>query len=259
MPHTIVLIHGAWVTADSWKPFRQPFEAAGHVVRTPTWPLLEGRTAAEIVAGPSPGFGALGIGEIVAHLARVVRRLDPPPILIGHSFGGLLTQLLLDQGLGRAGIAFNPVPIAGIVPGPTAIGAILPIVLRPFGWSRPYAFTRDRWARRFANAAPRALADAAYDSYVIPAPGRIFHQAALGLATRIDPRRRRAPLLITGSDRDRLVTSYLSRAAWHIQRRAPGRTDYLDLPGRSHLLLAEPGWEEVAQTALRWIGELHHD
>jgi len=259
VPRTIVLIHGAWVTAASWKGFRRPFEAAGHAVHTPTWPLLEGRSAAEIAASPPPGFGSLRIEQIAAHLARQIGALAESPILIGHSFGGLLTQLLLDRGIGRAGIAFNPVPIAGIVPGPTSLGAIGPIVLRPNGWKRPYAFSRERWARRFANAAPRALADAAYESYVIPAPGRIFYQAALGLGTRIDPRRRRAPLLITGSDRDRLVTPYLSRAAWRIQGRSPARTDYLDLPGRSHLLLAEPGWEQIARRALEWIEGLDDD
>jgi len=255
----VVLIHGAWVTTASWDAFRQPFEQAGHVVHIPTWPLLEGRTAREVNRAPPAGFGSLGIGTIVAHLARSIRALSRPVVLVGHSFGGLLTQLLLDRGVGRGGIAFNPVPIGGIVPGPVSIAAILPIVLRPNGWNRPYAFSRARRVRRFANAAPRPLADAAYDEYVIPAPGRIFHQAALGLGTRIDPRRRRVPLLITGSDRDRLVTPYLSRAAWRIQSRSPARTDYWDLPGKSHLLLAEPGWQEVADTALDWIARIDHE
>lgn len=163
--------------------------------------------------------------------------------------------MLLDRGVGRAGVAINPVPIGGIVPRPTSIGAILPIVGRPGGWNHPYAFTRDRWARRFANGAPRAMADAAYDSFVIPAPGRIFYQAASWIGTRIDPRRRTAPLLITGSDRDRLVTPCLSRAAYRIQRRSPVPTAYLDLPGRLHFLIAEPGWEEVPDAALRWIAD----
>ena len=259
MRRPIALVHGAWVTAASWDAFRRPFEAAGHAVHTPTWPLLEGLAADQIVARPPAGFGSLGIEMIAGHLARSIGALVPSPVLIGHSFGGLLVQMLLDRGLGCAGIAFNPVPIGGIVPGPTAIAAIAPIVLRPRGWARPYTFTRDRWARRFANAAPRSLADAAYDSYVIPAPGRIFYQAALGLGTWIDAARRSAPLLITGSDRDRLVTPYLSRAAWRLQRRSPAQTDYLDLPGRSHFLLAEPGWEQIAARALKWVEEAVHD
>ena len=249
----IVLVHGAWVTTASWDDFRRPFEAAGHVVHTPTWPLLDGKTAAEINAAPPPGFGSLTVGKIADHLQP---QIPQGAILIGHSFGGLLTQMLLDSGAGSAGIAINPVPIGGIVPGPTSVGAILPIVTRWNGWNRPYAFTRDRWFRRFANAAPRAQSDAAYDSFVIPAPGRIFYQAATGIGTRIDPARRTQPLLITGSSKDRLVTPYISRSAYNIQRRSPARTDYRDLGPRSHFLLSEPGWEAVAQTCLDWIATL---
>ncbi len=252
----IVLIHGAWVTTASWDDLRRRLEAAGHVVHTPTWPLLAGRTPAEINRDPPPGFGALTVGRIADHLQAEIAKLAAPPVLLGHSFGGLLTQMLLDRGVGRAGLAINPVPIGGIVPGPTSIGAILPIVGRLNGWNRPYRFTRDRWARRFANGAPRAQADAAYDNFVIPAPGRIFYQAASWVGTMVSPARRTAPLLITGSDGDRLVTPYLSRAAYRIQRRSAARTDYLHLGGRSHFLLNEPGWEEVADAALQWIARL---
>lgn len=249
----IALIHGAWVTTASWDDFRRPFEDAGHVVHIPTWPLLAGRSAAEINRTPPAGFGSLTVGKIADHLET---QIPAGAILLGHSFGGLLTQMLLDRGVGSAGIAINPVPIGGIVPGPVSIGAIVPIVTRWNGWNRPYAFTRDRWYRRFANAAPRAQSDAAYDSFVIPAPGRIFYQAASGIGTRIDPLRRTVPLLITGSDRDRLVTPYISRAAYHIQRRSSAPTEYLDFLGHSHFLLSEPGWEEVAAACLAWIAAL---
>ncbi len=249
----IALIHGAWVTIASWDAFRRPFEEAGHVGHLPTWPGLAGRSAAEINAAPPPGFGGLTVGRIADHLQQ---QIPPGAILLGHSFGGLLTQMLLDRGVGRAGLAINPVPIGGIVPGPVPIGAILPIVLRPGGWNRPYAFTRDRWFRRFANGAPRAQSDDAWHSFVIPAPGRIFYQAATGIGTRIDPRRRTQPLLITGSSLDRLVTPHLSRAAFAIQRRSAARTDYLDLGARSHFLLNEPGWEDVAKACLDWIATL---
>lgn len=249
----IVLIHGAWVTTASWDDFRRPFEAAGHVVHMPTWPFLAGIDPAAFNASPPRGFGSLTVGAIADHLQA---QIPQGAVLLGHSFGGLLTQMLLDRGAGRAGIAVNPVPIGGVIPGPTSVGAIIPIVTRWNGWNRPYAFTKDRWFRRFANGAPRAQSDAAYDSFVIPAPGRIFYQAATGIGTRIDPARRTQPLLITGSAGDRLVTPYISRAAYRIQRRSPARTDYLDLGNRSHFLLNEPGWEEVAQACLDWIATL---
>jgi pimeloyl-ACP methyl ester carboxylesterase len=193
---------------------------------------------------------------VVDHLQRFIETLPEQPLLLGHSFGGLYTQMLLDRGVGRAGVALNPVPIGGIVPGPTSLGAVLPVFLRANGWNRPYAFTPKVWADRFANGAPASQQQAAFDSYVIPAPGRIFYQAASWLGTGIDPRRRTAPLLITAGDRDRLVTPYISRAAYGIQRRSPARTDYLMFPGRSHLLCAEPGWEEVANATLAWFADL---
>ncbi|MCW3838234.1 alpha/beta hydrolase [Sphingomonas canadensis] len=255
MPRTIVLVHGAWVTPASWQPFRQRIEAAGHVVHTPSWPLIEGLDARTINAAVPAGFGALALGEIVDHLAAFIAALPEQPVLIGHSVGGLLIQLLLDRGLGSAGVALNPVPIGGIVPGPAALRAIAPIVLRREGWRRPYAFGRRRFGALYATGAPEALVDAAYAGYVIPAPGRIFHQVAAWQGNRIDPARRRQPLLITGSDRDRLVSPYLSRAAYRIQRRSPAPTDFVLLPGRSHLLIAEPGWEAVADLALAWIDE----
>jgi pimeloyl-ACP methyl ester carboxylesterase len=250
---TIVLIHGAWVTPASWTTFRAPFEAAGYRVHTPAWPYLDGRSAAELNAGPPEGFGAMGVDRIADHLEAFVRALPDPPILVGHSFGGLLTQILLHRGVGTAGVAINPAPIAGLVPGPSALKAIAPILLRPGGWKRPYQFTRERFGRLFANAAPPALVDAAYSTYVIPAPGKIFHHAAFWRATAAGPKRRTQPLLITGGTADRLISPYLSRAAFRSQKRSPARTDYLEFEGRSHFLIAEPGWEQAAETALDWI------
>ncbi|HEV7659697.1 MAG TPA: alpha/beta hydrolase [Allosphingosinicella sp.] len=253
MARTIVFIHGAWVTPRSWNVFRAPFDAAGYDVRTPAWPQIGEHEAAELNADPPAGFGGLSIVRIADHLQAMIEALPEKPILLGHSFGGLLTQMLLDRGVGAAGIALNPAPIGGLVPGPSAWRAIAPILLRPNGWNRPYEFTRERFGRLFANAAPPVLVDQAYERYVIPAPGKIFHQAAFWSGTRVDPGRRTQPLLITGGTEDRLISLHLSRAAYRRQRRAPARTDYAEFPGRSHFLIAEPGWEDVAGHALSWI------
>lgn len=256
MSGTIVLIHGAWVTPASWEDFPKPFEAAGWRVLTPSWPLIEGLEAAAINAAVPDGFGALSVSRIADHLEVTIRALPEPPVLVGHSFGGLLVQMLLHRGVGVAGVAINPAPIGGVVPGPTAFKAIAPIMLRPFGWRRPYRFTRKRFGRLFANAAPAAQVDRAYASYVIPAPGRIFHDAALWLGTFVDPAHRTQPLLITGGSADRLTSPYLTRAAFSRQRRAPARTDYHHFAGRSHFLCVEPGWEDVARIAVEWIESL---
>lgn len=253
MARTIVFIHGAWVTPESWDVFRAPFAAAGYDVRTPAWPWVADHEVAELNGNPPAGFGDLSIVRIADHLQNLIEALPANPILLGHSFGGLLTQMLLDRGVGSAGVVLNPAPIGGLVPGPSAWRAIAPILLRPNGWRRPYNFTRERFGRLFANAAPPAPVDEAYERYVIPAPGKIFHQAAFWSGTRIDPRRRTQPLLITGGTEDRLISPYLSRAAYRRQSRAPAPTDYVEFSGRSHFLVAEPGWEEVADHVLLWI------
>lgn len=256
---TVVLIHGLWVTTDSWGDFRKPWEAAGWTVLTPTWAVLEGRSAASLNASPPEALGGLTVGRIVDGLQAFVAALPTPPLLVGHSFGGLFTQMLLDRGVGRAGIAINPAPIGGVIPGWWTLTAALPPILRWNGWNRPYAMSRKRWAARFANAAPPALQNSSYDAYVIPTPGRVFYQAAFWLGTRVDPRRRTQPLLITSGDLDRLVTPWLSRAAYRLQSRSLARTDFHRFPGRSHLLLAEPGREEVAEVCLRWAEGLSPD
>lgn len=256
MAKTIVLVHGAWVTPASWDTFRQPFDAAGYTVHAPAWPFLDGRTAAELNAEPPEDLGRLTVGRIADKYQAFIATLPEAPILVGHSFGGLLVQMLLDRGVGVAGVAINPAPIGGIVPGPSAFRAIAPIVLRPLAWRRPYRFTRRRFSELFANGATEAVAGKAYDRFVIPAPGMIFHQAAFWLGTRVRPDRRKQPLLITGGDEDRLVSLYLSRAAYRRQRRSPAPTDYVEFPGRSHFLIAEPGWETVAASTLSWIENL---
>ncbi|MBN8530175.1 MAG: alpha/beta fold hydrolase [Caulobacterales bacterium] len=153
---TVVLLHGLWVTVDSWEAFRRPWEAAGWAVITPTWPMLRGRTAADINTDPPAELGGVSVTDVVASLQEQIERLPEPPLLLGHSFGGLFAQILLDRGVGYAGIAVNPAPIGGIVHGWLTLTAALPPILRLNGWNRPYAFSRSRWANRFANAAQKS-------------------------------------------------------------------------------------------------------
>lgn len=252
----IVFVHGAWMTAQSWDNFIPPFEAAGYTVHVPTWPGLEGRSAAEINAAPPAGFGSLRIGTIVDHYADFIRTLPEPPILIGHSFGGLIVQLLLDRDLGAAGVALDPAPIGGVPAGLRALLSAFPILARWNGWNRPYALGRDEFATKFANAAPRAQAAAEHARVAVPTPGRIFYQAAFMLGTWVDPNRRQVPLLITAGTLDRLVTPFMSRLTYLRQRKSPARTDYLIFDGRSHFLTSEPGWEQVAAAALAWLAQV---
>lgn len=256
MSRAIVFVHGAWVTPQSWDTFRQPFEAAGYDTHAPAWPYVGEWSAQMMNEAPPEGFGALTLGRIADSYERYIRMMPEEPIIIGHSFGGLLTQLLLDRGCGRAGVAIDPAPIGGVVPGPSAFSAITPILLRVAGWKRSYTLSRARFGKLFANTAPPALVDQAYASYVIPAPGMIFHQAAFWLGSWVSPALRRQPLLVTGASEDRLVSPYLAKAAYRKQAVSRAPTSYRQFDQRSHLLCAEPGWEEIAAEVIGWLQEI---
>jgi len=253
---TVVFIHGAWMTPECWDDFRKPFEAAGYAIHAPTWPTLENATAAQLRANPPPGLGGLPVGKIVDHYQRYVSSLRSPPLLVGHSFGGLFVQMLLDRGCGAAGAAIDPGPIAGVIPGPVSLAAALPVVARWNGWNRPFLLSPKAFARSFANTAPADMRALAYDRLVVPTSGRIFYQAASWIGTRVKPKRRTQPLLIIVGEFDRTVTPYVARAAYNIQKRAPAPTAFKMFPGRSHFLIAEPGWQEVSTYVLGWLRDI---
>lgn len=254
---TIVLIHGLWVTPRSWENFKRRYEARGYNVLAPAWPGVAGEPAA--LRRDASSLHGVGIAEVVAHYEAIIRALPEPPIIIGHSFGGLITQLLLDRGLGAAGVAIDSVPPKGIYVLPwTTYEALTPALLNPFNARRTYLFPFARWWRVFANTLPETEARAAYAEQVIPASGRAIFQAALSNVTPgshatvnfANPRR--APLLVIGGEKDVIMPAAVSRKIHARHSASPVRTDYKEFPGRSHYLIAETGWEEVADHALAW-------
>jgi pimeloyl-ACP methyl ester carboxylesterase len=248
---TIVFVNGAWMSSGCWNDFRRPFEAAGYQVHTLEWPFLEGQPDL-LRRDPPKSLGALSLRSIVAHHAAFIRALPQPPLIIGHSFGGLFVQMLLDQGLGWAGIAIDPAPIGGIIPGPITLMAALPIIMRIGGWRRPYTLTRQAFGAAFANTAPAPVQDEAYERLVVPTSGLMFYENALWIGTFVKPGRRTQPLLITTGGHDRTVSPYVAQAAYRTQKRSQAPTHFLAFPGMSHFLIAEPGWEMVAAAALEW-------
>lgn len=252
----VLFIHGAWVTPACWESFRRVFEAADFETHAPAWPFVPDRPNARLRSHPDPRLGRLAIGQITDAYASFAATLKEPPILVGHSFGGLVVQKLLDRGIGAAGVAINPAPIAGIIPDFRSLLTVTPILARWAGWRRSYLLSPARFAALFTNTLTPQRAGAAYDAQIIPAPGMIFYQAALWTGTGVDPVRRRAPLLITGASADRTVTPHAARAAYRKQRRSPAPTDFIEFTGKSHLLIAEPGWEEVAGPIRAWIEAL---
>jgi pimeloyl-ACP methyl ester carboxylesterase len=255
MSTTVMFIHGAWLTSACWDLFRSRYESQGYEVMAPPWPL-EDMPLYELRHSPHPKFGKLTIGKIVRHYESFLRRLPEQPIIIGHSFGGLFTQLLLDRGWGAAGAALAPAPIRGVVPTSRSLLSARPVLTAWRGWSRALTMTFEQFSENFAQTLPETDRRAAYDRYIVPAPGRLYYQGVLGFGAGVragNPYR--APLLLIAGEKDRTVEMSMVEAAYDKQRLSPSQTAFKAFPGMSHFLFAEPGWEEVADYAIQWASE----
>ena len=253
MSKTIVFIHGAWLTPEIWEPWRARYEAIGYTTLAPAWPLMD-RPANELRSNPHPQLGKLTLGRIADHYAAIVDALPEKPILIGHSYGGLIVQMLLDRGLGAAGVSIDPGPAAGIRPGPKAFVSALPVFLAWRGWSRALQMSFGAFARNFANGLPKADQHAAYERHVVPAPGRIYYQSVLGIGAGISWKNPvRPPLLLVSGEDDRTVEPRMVRQNLKRYAASPANTAFKSFPDRSHFLVAAPNWEEVADHVLGWV------
>ena len=256
-PDTVVLIHGLFMTAFSWERWVERYTARGYKVVAPSWPRMEGDLA-ELRRDPSR-LGGLGIAEIVDHFDRIIRALDAPPIIVGHSFGGAFTEMLLDRGLGAAGVAIDAAQLRGVYNIPLSqLRALFPIVRNPLNRGRAVAMTHSQFHYAFTNTISFEESKAAYDRYAVPGPGRVLFEAALANLNRSSPiqvdfaRRERAPLLIVAGGADHIVPASLNAATARKYARSGAVTDYKLFPDRSHWTIAEPGWEEVADHAIDW-------
>src|SRR3954469_9290903 len=173
----IVLIHGLWLTPRSWEGWKERFEQRGHEVLVPPWPRMEGEVEA-LRRDPSVMNG-LGLAEVIEHYDRIIRGLDTPPVIMGPSTGGLLTEVLLDRGLGAAGVTLSPAPVKGVlrVP-PNLLRTVFPALRNPANRKKTVPLTPEQFRYHFTNTMNDADAAAAYDRYYVPAPGRVIFQAA---------------------------------------------------------------------------------
>jgi pimeloyl-ACP methyl ester carboxylesterase len=254
---TIVLIHGLWMTPRSWDNFRGYYEDRGYRVLAPAWPGIRGEV--EDVRRDPSALAGLGLREIFDYYAGIIRPLDEPPIIMGHSMGGLIVQLLIDRGFGAAGIAIDATATKGIWRLPLSVlRAARPVLANPLNYWRNVTLTFEQFQYAFANVMSEADARIAYDKYLIPGPGRPIFQAAFAnfnpwAVTKVDYRNnRRAPLLLIGGAQDHLVNPILNRINLKKYARSSAITEYKEFPNRSHLIVGQNGWQEVAEFALTW-------
>ncbi|HJS95213.1 MAG TPA: alpha/beta hydrolase [Solirubrobacteraceae bacterium] len=254
----LMLIHGAWLSARSWENYADYFGKRGFAVSAPEWPRKHGdveeiRETAEESAG-------LGVQEIVNHYAAVIGELDQPPVLIGHSYGGLFVELLLDRGLGRAGVAMSPAPAKGIVALPlSTLKAGAPVLAHPSKWHGVVGLTAEEFTYAFVNTFSEEDAAAAYERYAVPETGQILYEAGfanfhLHPPTEVHFKNAdRAPLLLVAATKDHTVPASLTKAAYKRYEHSPARTDYLEFEGRPHFHMVAPDWQEVAAGIDSWL------
>jgi pimeloyl-ACP methyl ester carboxylesterase len=258
-PDTVVLIHGFWVTPRSWEQWIERYERRGFRVLAPAYPGFEVEVEA-LNADPTP-IEQVTVPQIVEHLEAVVGEIDTPPIIIGHSAGGVFTQILLDHGFGAAGVAINSAPTEGVKVVPLSqIRSAFPVLKNPANRHRAVGFTFEQWHYAFANTFSEEESRRLYERYHIPASGSIFWGSALA---NIHPGKDdtwvnyanddRAPLLFISGSEDHLPPPRIQRSnAKHYTSSTVTEIKEFDGP---HLLPAAAGWHDVADDALDWALE----
>jgi pimeloyl-ACP methyl ester carboxylesterase len=253
-----MLIHGAWLSSQSWENFADYFRNQAWAVSAPEWPRKEGDV--EALRAGAEELKGLGITEIVDHYEKQIEALDEPPVLIGHSFGGLIVELLLDRGLGRAGVAMSPAPPKGILVLPfSSLKAASPALAHPSRWHGVVPLTLEEFTYGFVNTFSSEDAATAYEKYAVPETGQIFYEAGFANFHLHPPTEvhfksgDRAPLLIVGAEKDKTVPASLAKKHYEKYEKSDAQTDYIEFEGRPHLMMVADGWEEIAARIQTWV------
>jgi pimeloyl-ACP methyl ester carboxylesterase len=254
----VVFIHGLWLLPSSWDRWATVFAEAGYAPLTPGWPD-DPQTVEEAKAHPEV-FANKSIGEVADHSAAVIGALEKKPAVIGHSFGGLLAQMVAGRGLSAATVAVDAAPFRGVLPLPiSALRSSKPVLENPRNKHRAIPLTFDQFRYAFANAVSEDEAKELFDTYAVAAPGEPLFQAAFAnlnpwTEAKVDHENAdRGPMLIISGEKDHTVPRAISEATYNRQQKNQGVTEFVEIPNRGHALTIDSGWREVADTALGFV------
>ena len=254
----IVFVHGLWLLPSSWDRWAKLFEDAGYVALTPGWPD-DPDTVEEANAKPEV-FAHKTIGQIADHFDTIIRKLRRKPGVIGHSFGGLLAQILAGRGLAVATVAIDPAPFQGVLPLPiSALKSAWPVLGNPANRNRAVPLTYEQFRFGFANAVSETEAKELYETFAVPASGAPLFQAATAnlnpwTEAKVDTENpERGPVLIINGEKDNTVPWAIAHASFKRQERNKGITEIVEIPNRGHALVVDSGWREVADKALGFV------
>jgi non-heme chloroperoxidase len=254
----VVFIHGLWLLPSSWDRWRTVFEDVGYATVSPGWPD-DPDTVEEANAHPEV-FAHKSVGQVADSYAEIIAGLDRKLALIGHSFGGLLVQMIAGRGLAAATVAIDPAPFRGVLPLPiSALKSARPVIGNPANLGRAVPLTFEQFRYGFANAVSEEEAKELYETYAVPASGVPLFQAATAnlnpwTEAKVETKNpNRGPLLIVSGEKDNTVPWAIANASFEKQQRNQGVTEIVEMPNRGHALVIDGGWREVADTALSFV------
>ena len=258
----VVFVHGLWLLPSSWDRWARLFEGEGYVALAPGWPD-DPETVSAANADPDV-FANKTVGQVADHFEAVVNRLKRKPVIVGHSFGGMLAQILAGRGLSVATVAIDPAPFRGVLPLPiSALRSAWPVLGNPANLHRAVPLSFDQFRYAFANAVTDAEAHELYETFAVPGPGAPLFEAAASnfnpwTEVKVDTHNPgRGPLLIISGENDHTVPRAVAEAAFALQRHNVNVTRFHEMPGRGHALTIDHGWREVAEVALAFLRD--HD
>jgi non-heme chloroperoxidase len=254
----VVFVHGLWLLPTSWDRWAELFEKNGYTALTPGWPD-DPDTVAQAKEHPEV-FANKSVGDVADHFEDVIRGLKKKPAVIGHSFGGLLTQILAGRGVAKVSVAIDPAPFRGVLPLPiSSLRSASPVLKNPANYHRAVPLTYEQFRYSFANTLSEDEAKELYATYSVPTPGEPLFEAAFAnlnpwTEAKVDTKNpKRGPLLILDGEKDHVVPWAIANASYKRQRRNDGVTEIMKIPGRGHALTIDHGWQEVADIALAFV------